>query len=150
MLYSRKIMSICLVVLFTVAFIALNHSDLFTKEGTVPRYDGKEDHSITLPEAAAMVRNFQSQAEPNAVIGGYFGEEAILNILNQEGAIGLRYYYAMDNAGMPHLVLVGVDAEGNDMMEGQLAERAMSCPPFCGETNELNPPQTLAEFSANF
>lgn len=148
MLYSKKIMTICLIALFAIAFIGLNHSDLFTKEGTVPKYDGKEDHSITLPEAAEMVRNFQEQAEPNAVIGGYFGEEAILNILNQEGAIGMRYYYAQDNEGMPHIVVVGVDSEGNDMMEGLLAERVAACPPFCGETNEFNPSQTLAEFSA--
>lgn len=150
MLYSKKIMSVCLIILFAFAFIALNNSDLFTRESTVPKYNGKEDHSITLPEAASLVHNFQNQAEPNAVIGGYFGGEAVLNILNQEGAVGLRYYYGMDNGGTPHIVLVGVDADGNDMMEGLLAERAAACPPFCGEMNEFNPPQTLAKYSANF
>ena len=35
------------------------------------------------------------------------------------------------------LVLVGVDAKGQDMQTGMIMERAYTCPPFCGNASEL-------------
>ncbi len=99
---------------------------------------GKEDHSISLADAAKFTARFRAKAEKGTVIGGYFGRDAIEKILAQEGCIGIRYYFAETDDGKPTLVLVGVDADGNDMAKGVLAEVSWPCPPFCGEQNTLN------------
>ncbi len=149
---SRKIFLVMGILLLSSAFLALSHSEKVNGViDHVVKFTGKEDHSITLEEASKLTSNFRNQAEPDQIIGGYFGREAVLDILLQEGCVGLRYYYGLDDDGVPHIVLVGVDEEGNDMTSGLLAERAFACPPLCSEANELNAPERRSiEISAIF
>ena len=100
-------------------------------------FTGNEDHSITLAQASAWTANFRA-AHPSAIKGHYFGGKAISDILAQTGCVGIRIYYAMDDDGVQQLIVVGVDANENDMCEGLLAERSMPCPPYCGNANCLN------------
>ena len=140
-----------LTIFVCTVFITLNYSDIFTKEDVKQViFTGKEDHSITLEEASNLTQNFQLQASPDQVIAGYFGKEAILAILSQESAVGMRCYYALDADGISHLVIVGVNAKGNDMTDGLLAQRMTKCPPYCAELNELNSPLVNNNFAANF
>ena len=140
-----------LTIFVCTVFITLNYSDIFTKEDVKQvTFTGKEDHSITLEEASNLTQNFQLQASPDQVIAGYFGKEAILAILSQESAVGMRCYYALDADGISHLVIVGVNAKGNDMTDGLLAQRMTKCPPYCAELNELNSPLVNNNFAANF
>jgi hypothetical protein len=88
------------------------------------------------------------QAGPGTILGGFFGKEAILAILAQEGAVGLRYYYGMDENGKPHVILIGVDKEGDDMTEGLLAQRSVVCPPICAKENVLNSPSPENQYTA--
>ena len=140
-----------LAILVCAVFITLNYSDIFTKEEVkAVTYTGKEDHSITLEDASNLTQNFQLEASPDQVIAGYFGKEAILAILSQEGAVGMRCYYGLDAGDVSHLVIVGVNSEGNDMTDGLLAQRMTKCPPYCPEVNELNSPLVNSDFAANF
>jgi hypothetical protein len=43
----------------------------------------------------------------------------------------MRIYYGMHPDGQPALVLVGVDEYGEEMLDGELAEKSFPCPPFC-------------------
>ncbi|MFQ6113898.1 MAG: hypothetical protein ACE5NG_07385, partial [bacterium] len=138
MLFSRRVFFVLAVLLLSTALLALGHSEKFNGVvNDVVKFTGKEDHSITLEEASKLTSNFQNQAEPGQIIGGYFGREAVLGILEQEGCVGIRYYYGLKDNGKPTLILVGVDQEGNDMTHGLLAQRPFMCPPYCGEANEL-------------
>jgi len=140
-----------LTILVCTVFITLNYSDIFTKEDVKQiSFTGKEDHSISLEDAGKMTRNFQLQAAPNQIIGGFFGKDAVLAIISQKEAVGLRYYYGMDDEGTPHIILIGVSADGNDMTDGLLAERATQCPPSCPESNDLNSPLVNEGLAANF
>ena len=100
-------------------------------------FTGDEDHSISLEEAALLTLNYRQDRNSNPKLGGVFGEQAIQKILDQEGIVGLRYYYGVENDGTPVLILTGVDKEWNDFYNGLLAERSMPCPP-CGTDNILN------------
>lgn len=100
-------------------------------------FTGKEQHSISLDEAARMTARYREKVEKGAIIGGYFGREAIEKILAQEGCVGIRYYYAEKDDGTPTLVLVGVDKEGNDLVHGAVSELSWPCPPYCGKSNPL-------------
>lgn len=61
-----------------------------------------------------------------------FHGKAILQLLSQPGAAGIRCYHAMHD-GEPTLVLVAVDASGADMSDAAhiTLQNGESCPPFC-------------------
>lgn len=102
-------------------------------------FTGNEDHSISLNEAAELTANYRSTLTSNTEAKAeYFGKAALVELLNQSAAVGVRIYYGIDNAGIKKLVLVGVDAEGNDLYEGALMERGQLCPPECSAENPLN------------
>ena len=144
---SRLLVPAMLVVMSIILF---NHSVLFTKENpaNTPVFTGNEDHQITLAEASELTFNFRMQAGPGAITGGFFGKEAVLAILAQEGAVGLRYYYGVDAQGKRHIILIGVDRNGNDMTDGLLAQRSVVCPPACARDNELNSPSPQTQVSS--
>jgi hypothetical protein len=101
-------------------------------------FTGNENHTITLEEAAKLTRNYREQAGPGAVKAGFFGKATIQKIIDQDGCVGLRIYYGLEDDGTPAFVLVGVTADGEDLTGGILAERQRPCPPYCDERSPLN------------
>ncbi|MDP2176299.1 MAG: hypothetical protein Q8K70_10365 [Bacteroidota bacterium] len=101
-------------------------------------FTGNENHHISLQEASEITANFRNNMPPNGIIAHYFGKNAILNILNQPLCVGMRIYYALDNIDQPKLVLVGTDMNGNDIVNGNLAEFSIPCPTHCSDQNALN------------
>ncbi len=134
-------LSIVAVLCIGLAALAFGGADTFT---------GAEDHTISLQEASSMAANYQ-EANATAVKSHFFGRQAIEKILAQDGAVGVRIYYGLDNSGQQHLIMVGTDANQNDQVKGSLAEMAPPCPPFCGSDNELNgnAKETPGEIAAN-
>jgi hypothetical protein len=88
------------------------------------------DHRITLDAAATLTRRFR-QGDPNAPRAGLFPRDVFERILAQPGCQGIRIYYGRDANGQPSLVLVGVNADGNDMTAGEIDEFHFPCPPYC-------------------
>ncbi len=107
-------------------------------KNTKPVFTGLEQHLISLEESSKLARNYRESVDKDAPKGGYFAIAPLRQLVSQEGIVGMRYYYAMENDGRRVLVLCGVDAYGNDLFEGFLMERAIPCPPFCGWPNPLN------------
>lgn len=102
-------------------------------------FDGNEDHHISLQEAAMLTMKYRESAndEEAKFLGGYFGKQTISRILNQDDCVGIRIYNAKSENGQRNFVLVGVDAEGEDLAGGELAEFVLGCPPFCPNASEL-------------
>ncbi|MES2394908.1 MAG: hypothetical protein V4549_02845 [Bacteroidota bacterium] len=100
-------------------------------------FTGKENHAITLEEAAVWTRNYRD-ANSGATKGHFYGKDAIQAIINQSGCVGIRIYYAIDNNGAKQLIIVGANTSENDLYTGLLAERSVPCPTRCGATNPLN------------
>lgn len=100
-------------------------------------FTGNEPHEITLAEAAALTANHRTN-HPNEILGLFFGKTAILEILNQENCVGIRAYYGEDNQGANKLVIVGVDANKNDLINGKIADYGIPCPQRCSNSNSLN------------
>ncbi len=101
-------------------------------------FTGKEDHSIPLATAAQWTKNYRDANPSNAVKGHFYGKDAIQAILTQSDCVGIRIYYAIDDNGAKQLVIVGTDANENDLYNGLLAERGLPCPPYSGAANPLN------------
>lgn len=100
-------------------------------------FTGNENHSITLEEASKLTANYRKSAGSGARLAGFFGKTTIEKLLEQEGCVGLRVYYAQDDEGTPEMVLVGAKADEDDII-GIIAERVVPCPPNCGTANPLN------------
>lgn len=101
-------------------------------------FTGKENHSISLDDAAHLTKNYRDNNPPGITLGHYFGRDAIDAILAQDECVGIRIYYGLTDEGTKQLVITGVDADKNDLYDGVLAERSILCPPDCGTLNPLN------------
>jgi len=89
-----------------------------------------------------------------------FNRDAIIALLNQKGAEGVRIYLGRDKEGLIRMVLAAVDSTGNDITKGSepeagnvgfiqtahagstspavLLESGQRCPTLCGATGPLN------------
>ncbi len=88
------------------------------------KYDNKSklpppsDHRVSLKQAAKLTRNYR-ESIPAADKTGFFHKQAVADLLKQPGVVGMRYYHGLDDKGRYHLVLVGVDREGRDIVESK-------------------------------
>jgi hypothetical protein len=94
-------------------------------------FTGKEAEQFPLNTAAEWTRNYRNSMQPGAPKAHFFGKNIIKDILNQEGCMGIRIYYALDEEGKKQLIIVGADANENDIYNGIIAEKSLWCPPFC-------------------
>jgi len=98
-------------------------------------FNGTEGEIITLAEGAAMTKQWRrSNVNGNAV---YYGKNIINQLIGQQGVVGIRFYFAVDSDGKNTLVLVGVDANENDVLS-IIADRGVKCPILCGNRNGIN------------
>lgn len=83
--------------------------------------------SISLTTGAQYTAAYRT-AHPTWTKGHLFGKNILNNILGQSGCMGIRMYYGLDGNGTQQLVLVGVDASGNDMTTGIIGDKSDACP----------------------
>jgi hypothetical protein len=122
---------------------------LNTKTRTSGRVGGETFNSavgdpIDLATAKAWAANYREK-NPGDTKGHFFGFEIIQQILSEAGCVGIRIYYALDEQGEKKLLIVGVDAEGNDLLpsggemmmdgggENTIADYSFPCPNHCPE-----------------
>ena len=90
----------------------------------------------------------------NMPLAEEFNRDAIAALLNQRGAKGVRIYLGQDEAGLVRLVLVAVDAKGNDITghdgkimkytsnagseEAVILEAGQRCPTLCSGSGPLD------------
>lgn len=95
------------------------------------------DHDIGLTEAREMIGRWK-RANPALPSAAAITRVGLDRVLAQKGCAGVRAYYALNDEMAMTLVYVGVDEFGNDMDDGELAERVFSCPPFCPMDSALD------------
>ena len=104
-------------------------------------FTGKENHDISFNDAGVMTKAYRT-ANPGQILGGFFGKDALMEMLNETDCVGIRYYYGLDGNGNKVMVLVGTDANENDLVDetkGDVCkEMSIICPPHCGNNNILN------------
>ncbi len=104
---------------------------------------GGKEQLISVAEAADMARRHREK-NPSAVRGWGFGREAIDALLAQPGCAGIRVYRGLATDGAEQVLIVGIDANGNDLVPakatdpGLVAERGWPCPPLCAADSLLN------------
>lgn len=110
------------------------------------------NHFISLEQAKQMTALFRQQKE-NILAPAYQGKDTLVvcetfnrdifdAILGENGCVGMRIYYGMDPSYKVKAILVGVDAQNNDILpsqssvagpaaDGNLGEYGQPCPPWC-------------------
>jgi hypothetical protein len=101
-------------------------------------FTGNENHQISLHDAAELTANFRNNHPVGSTIALYYGKTAIQSILNQSNCVGIRIYYAQEANNESTMVIVGTDANGDDMENGIIAEHGLRCPNNCSKLNMLN------------
>ncbi len=106
-----------------------NRIDLATAKDLTKRYRENLD---------ALVSKDYSGSLPNAET---CDASAIQAILKQQGCVEFRAYYGMKEDKTVCLIFIGVDAQGNDIInslksneEDVIVEFGRPCPPFCSDS----------------
>jgi hypothetical protein len=108
-------------------------------------YTGNENHDIPLQDAVGLTQAYRLAGSSESVLAHYFGKTAIEKALAQPGCVGVRMFYGKHKDGSSTLVIIGVDRSGNDMTSGIALQKAVPCPPACGDApSELQREKTFA------
>jgi len=99
-------------------------------------FNGTEGGAISLTTGANLTSKYRDN-NPGQTKGHFMGRDILLQLLEQEGCMGIRVYYGMDEDGEKQLVFVGADSSENDLLD-LVADLSMPCPSRCGTSNPLN------------
>jgi hypothetical protein len=124
-----------------------------------PSLPPKRSQRISLETATDLTQRYR-KAAPASEHAGFFHADGLRALLEQPGVVGMRIYHGLDKRGRYRMVLVGVDANGQDLVRVRVrgssesgnqkqAKAAMSgdavildqhwpCPPFCPRGSPLN------------
>lgn len=114
------------------------------------------NQQVSLKVAADYTKRYQRSA-PASEKAGFFFAEGLKALLSQPGVYGMRIYHGLDDTGRYRMVLVGVDEQGNDIVQvartprGKVRVRALAagttdamlldghipCPPWCPHDSPL-------------
>lgn len=99
-------------------------------------FDGTEGAAIELDTAVEWTARYR--ATGGAIRAHFFGRDILEEILAQEDCMGIRMYYGLDKDGVSQLILVGANADEEDLYEGVIADRTHLCPPACDLQSPLS------------
>jgi hypothetical protein len=92
-------------------------------------FNGTEGSFIEMEEGVSMTTAYrEAQPEDNMCI--FFGKEMLNELLKQEHAMGLRFYFARNDEGKTTLVTVAVNEKGQDI-QAKVGNKGHSCPTDC-------------------
>lgn len=98
---------------------------------------GNEGTFYTVEQAAPLIQNYNDNVGGTTAV--LYGKNKIADILNQTECVAIRHYFAQSDTGTNTLVLVGVDASGNDITTGFILQAGTLCPPVCDTASSLYP-----------
>ncbi|WP_298420522.1 hypothetical protein [uncultured Kordia sp.] len=98
--------------------------------------------AIPLSTASKWTENWRNRKEIEDINGFFIPMEDIDESRKEAGIKNMRGYLGIDGEGTKHLLLVGVNDKGNDMIDeekGQFVyDHTKPCPQQCGDGNVLN------------
>lgn len=98
-------------------------------------------NTIDPTTAQRWVERWRESGEVLDLKGFWVPGEDLTQVMAEEGVVDSRFYMAIDDDNQYHLLLVGVDAEGNDMIDADqgwyIYDFSRPCPPMCSKTGPL-------------
>ncbi|GHN02479.1 hypothetical protein WSM22_39680 [Cytophagales bacterium WSM2-2] len=103
-------------------------------------FNGSEGDALPLVTAQRWTANFQKN-DTKGIKAHFFGMDIIKQILSQSGCVGIRMYYALDDNGERKLLLIGVNANGDNLLPSTqmldaedpntIGDMSWPCPTYC-------------------
>ena len=81
--------------------------------------------------AQQWIQNFQSNSQER-IFGHLYGKDVINEILSAHDIKGVHFVYGLDETGFEHLVLIGLNRQGDFSWESPI-NRGLTCPSNCAE-----------------
>jgi hypothetical protein len=142
-------------------------NDSNTNSGLIYNRDSAKVHFISVDNAIQLTTNFRQVQKATALrlrdssyivnfpLAEKFNRDAILALLDQKGAKGVRIYLGEDKKGPVKMVIVAVDSVGNDITgrnnkimkpadngngggDGVVLEAGQRCPTLCSTNSVLD------------
>ncbi len=128
----------------------MTNTELIVVKGKVieqPKgYSAEVGEDIGYEKGAKMIKTYYDQNQDD-VLAHFMGRNLIEAILAQPGTVGIRMFHAINEIGLKQLVIVGVDANGQNILnytsigengeviknKGIVADKLRNCPPYCGD-----------------
>jgi hypothetical protein len=101
-------------------------------------FNGDEGSVVTLTEASGWTANYRRTIASGEIIAQFVGRKKLLEILDQEDCMGIRFYYGIGDDGKKNLIAVGATSDENDMVDGIIVDKCSPCPSHCSTRNALN------------
>ena len=132
----------------------MTNTELIVVKGKVieqPKgYSVEVGEDIGYEKGAKMIKTYYDQNQDD-VLAHFMGRNLIEAILAQPGVVGIRMFHALNEIGLKQLVLVGVDTNGDNIInyteisengeivkkKGIVADRTRNCPPYCGDSGTV-------------
>lgn len=98
-------------------------------------------NAIDVATAVKWVDNWRASSENLPVKGFWIPKIDMTQVLAEANVEDIRSYMAIDDDGAFHLLIVGVDSSGNDMLDPDLGQYVYDftrpCPAMCSNTGPL-------------
>lgn len=100
------------------------------------------DYTITLDEAKDWATSWRTNPPKDLAKGHLISGEALSELLATDGVVDVRAYMGVDNTGTQKLMFVGVDADGNDLIDDNhlIYDQTKPCPDKCDTSSALYNP----------
>jgi hypothetical protein len=95
--------------------------------------------TITLDEAKNWVKKWRTSPPKDLAYAHLIKGEVLSTILAAENVVDVRAYMGVDENGDQKLILVGVDANGKDLINSNhlIYDKTIWCPPGCDASSPL-------------
>ncbi|MFT5601703.1 MAG: hypothetical protein ACI9N1_001951 [Flavobacteriales bacterium] len=111
-------------------------NEIINQNNKIMEYTKEVGEPISLELAKGWTKDYRT-ANPGEIKAHYIGANIINDILAQDGCVGIRTYYALNELEKKELVMVGVNSSGEDLVEGIIADRTFPCPTACALSSPL-------------
>ena len=100
------------------------------------------DFTITLDEAQKWASSWRNNPPKDLAKGHLIPGEALTELLATEGVVNVRAYMGVDETGTQKLMFVGVNANGEDLIDANhlIYDTTEPCPKNCDPTSPLYNP----------
>lgn len=97
------------------------------------------DFKITLEDATKWIKNWRNSLPKEPAKAHLIQKQALLDVMEPDDVVSVRAYMAIDDDGVQKVVLVGVDVNGQDLIDDNhiLVDKSRPCPPECGVESVL-------------
>ena len=98
--------------------------------------------TITLDVAKEWAKSWRSNPPAKLAKGHLIPGGALSELLATEGVVDVRAYMGVDATGIQKLMLVGVNADGKDLIDSNhlIYDKTQPCPDKCDPTSPLYNP----------